>query len=115
MIDTERTSGERSARRREPDAVRCSAAIVQRKYLDHLRPDIPDELSVRIACEGQHAFFPLSTNRREVAAEKGEIIRRVVARAGWPGSAARYIREFTLAIFWLPNPLTCAYATLFTA
>jgi DNA-binding NarL/FixJ family response regulator len=97
-----------------PDAPRCSAAIVRRKYLADLRPEFADELSVRIEHEGRHAFFPLSENRRETAVTKGEVIRGAVARSGW-SAGARFVREFTLAIFWLPNPLTCTYATLFTA
>lgn len=99
----------------ESPAAGCSAAIVRRKYLTHLRPAIADELSVRIEFEGQHAFFPLGTNQREVAAKKGEVIRRAVATTGWREAARRFVREFTLAVFWLPNPLTCTYATLFTA
>jgi len=96
-------------------AAGCSAAIVRRKYLTGLRPDIADELSVRIEFEGQHAFFPLGTNQRAVAARKGEAIRRAVAETGWRATTSRFVREFTLAIFWLPNPLTCTYATLFSS
>lgn len=103
------------ATRRSPtNAPCCAASIVQRKYLTDLRPEVVDELSVRIEYEGQHAFFPLTENQRAVADGKAEIIRRAVARSGWNGGA-RFVREFTLAIFWLPNPLTCTYATLFTA
>jgi len=93
----------------------CAASIVLRQYLSDLRPAVADELSVRIEHEGRHAFFPLGTNRRKAAMRKGEAIRRVIAAAGWSGSTGRFIREFTLAVFWLPNPLTCTYATLFTA
>jgi len=87
---------------------------VRRKYLADLRPDVPDELSVRIEYEGRHAYFPLSENRRAAAEGKAEMIRSAVARLGWK-AASRFVREFTLAIFWLPNPLTCTYATFFTA
>ncbi len=96
-------------------AAGCSTAIVRRKYLTGLRPSIADELSVRIEFEGHYAFFPLGTNRRAVAARKGEAIRRAVVETGWRAATSRFIREFTLAIFWLPNPLTCTYATLFSA
>ena len=77
-------------------------------------PHFPDELFVRIEHEGQFAFFPLSTSRRTEAVRKAEAVRRVVAQSGWRVASAKFIREFTLAIFWLPNPLTCTYATLFT-
>jgi DNA-binding NarL/FixJ family response regulator len=103
-----------AVRRRPPAAARCAASIVQRKYLRDLRPEVADELSVRIEYQGQHAFFPLSENQRAAAEGKAEIIRSAVARSGW-NAGARFVREFTLAIFWLPNPLTATYATLFTA
>ncbi len=114
MKNTRRKTLKVSARRRETDVAGCSATIVRRKYLTHLRRDVADELSVRIEYEGQHAYFPLATNLREVADQQGAAVRRVVAHSGWPGAAAQFVREFTLAIFWLPNPLTCTYATLFT-
>lgn len=98
-----------------PPSTEGAASIVPRKYLADLRPAMADELSVRIEHDGQHAFYPLGTNRREVATRQGEIIRRAVTATGWRGAAGRFIREFTLAVFWLPNPLTCTYATLFTA
>jgi len=92
----------------------CTASIVRRKYGSDLRQKIADELSARIEHAGQCAFFPLSENQRDVAEKKAETIRGAVARSGWKASA-RFVREFTLAIFWLPNPLTCTYATMFTA
>jgi DNA-binding NarL/FixJ family response regulator len=91
-----------------------SASIVRRKYLGEVRTEVADELSVRIECDGQYAFFPLSETRRAAAEGKAETIRNAVARSGW-AAGARFVREFTLAIFWLPNPLTCTYTTLFTA
>ena len=93
----------------------CSATVVGRKYLSHLRPKFADELSVRIDYQGLHAFFPLDTNLRERAVRKGETIRSAVETTGWQGGVTRFVREFTLAIFWLPNPLTCTYATMFSA
>ena len=99
----------------EAVAAECSATILRRRYVADLRPDITDELFARIEHQGQFAFFPLATNRREVALRKGEAIRRLVAQSGWRAAGGQHIREFTLAIFWLPNPLTCTYATLFTA
>lgn len=103
-----------AVKRPEPDATGASLSILRRRYVADLRPDITDELFARIEHEGQTAFFPLATNRREVASRKGEAVRRVVAQSGWRVAGAKFIREFTLAIFWLPNPLTCTYATLFT-
>jgi len=99
----------------EPGVAGCSASILRRRYVADRRPDIADELFVRIEYEGQFAFFPLATNQRSVANRKAETMRRTVAQSGWPAAGAQFIREFTLAIFWLPNPLTCTYATLFTA
>jgi len=98
---------------REDTVSRCSASIVQRKYLADLRTEVADELSVRIEYQGQHAFFPLAENQHALAEGKAEIIRSAVARTGWTASA-RFEREFALAIFWLPNPLTCTYASLCT-
>ena len=115
MKSTKRNPREGSATQRDqPASARCSASIVQRKYLTDLRTEIADELSVRIEHEGRHAFFPLSENQRAEAEGKAEVIRNAVARSGWSASA-RFVREFTVAIFWLPNPLTCTYATCFTA
>jgi DNA-binding NarL/FixJ family response regulator len=115
MRDNERMSRERSARQRKPDAAGCLSSIVRRRYVAELRPDFAEEIFVRIDHEGQFAFFPLSTNRLEVARKQAEVVAGVVARSGWPNAGVQFIREFTLAIFWLPNPLTCTYATLFTA
>jgi DNA-binding NarL/FixJ family response regulator len=92
----------------------CSASILRRRYVADLRPEIADELFVRVEHEGQFAFFPLSTNRRVVADRQAETVRQTVAQSGWPAAGAQFIREFTLAIFWLPNPLTCTYTSLFT-
>jgi DNA-binding NarL/FixJ family response regulator len=89
------------------------ASIVRRKYLSDVRTEVAGELSVRIEHQGQYAFFPLSENQRAAAEGKAEAIRSAVAQSGW-SAGARFVREFTLAIFWLPNPLTCTYATLFT-
>jgi DNA-binding NarL/FixJ family response regulator len=112
-ISKRNRSGGFAPRRGQSAAPRCSASIVRRKYLADLRPEVADELSVRIECDGQHAFFPLSENQRAAAEGKAETIRKAIARSGW-SAGARFVREFTLAIFWLPNPLTCTYATVFT-
>jgi DNA-binding NarL/FixJ family response regulator len=96
------------------DAVACSATLERRKYLTDLRPDTPEELSARIEFEGQYAFFPLAETEAAAAERKAGLIRRAVGRSGWT-AGTRFVREFTLAVFWLPNPLTCTYATLFTA
>jgi DNA-binding NarL/FixJ family response regulator len=87
---------------------------VRRKYLAALRPKFADELSVRIDYEGQYAYFPLSEKQGAAAELKAEAIRSAVARSGWSAGTG-FVREFTLAVFWLPNPLTCTYGTLFTA
>lgn len=105
---------QRAARRSKPFTPSDSASIVRRKYLSDNRTEVPDELSVRIEYKGQYSFFPLSENERAAAEIKAETIRRAVARSGWR-AGARFVREFTMAIYWLPNPLTCTYATLFTA
>jgi DNA-binding NarL/FixJ family response regulator len=102
-----------TTRSNQPAAALCSASLERRKYLTDLRPDTPEEFSARIAFEGQYAFFPLAEPQRAPAERKAERIRRVVERSGWAGGD-RFVREFTLAVFWLPNPLTCTYATLFT-
>ncbi len=93
----------------------CVATVVQRKYLADLRPAVAGEFSARIEHEQRYAFFPLGTSQRDRAVTRAATIRRTVAQWGWSQADARFIREFTLAIFWLPNPLTCTYATLFTA
>jgi len=103
-----------TARQVGPDGEDPSASILWRRYVADSRPELPDELFVRIEHEGQFAFFPLSTNQRARAAQKAETIRRAVVQSGWSVAGMKFIREFTLAIFWLPNPLTCTYATLFT-
>lgn len=97
-----------------PD-VECVASVVQRKYLADLRPAVTDELSARIEYGRHYAFFPLGTRQRKAAESKAETIRHAIAVSGWKEATSQFIREFTLAIFWLPNPLTCTYATLFTA
>lgn len=92
----------------------CSVSIVQRRYVAELRPEIKDELFARIECAAQVAFFPLGTNDRTRAQRPAERLRALTIASGWPVVGSRHIREFTLAIFWLPNPLTCTYASLFT-
>ncbi len=95
--------------------VECVATVVRRKYLTELRPKVAGEWSARIEHGWRYAFFPLGTNQQKAAMTKAETIRRVVAESGWKEATTRFIREFTLAVFWLPNPLTCTYATLLTA
>jgi DNA-binding NarL/FixJ family response regulator len=103
-----------AVRHREPASDLCSVSLGHRKYQADLRPEVAAELSARIEYEGQHAFFPLAQTQRAPAERQAEAIRSAVARSGW-AAGARFVREFTLAVFWLPNPLTCTYATLFTA
>jgi len=91
-----------------------AATILHRRYVEELRPEITSELFVRVEHGGRLGFFPLSTNQRAAASRQAAVIRRVVQQAGWPAATARFVREFTLAIFWLPNPLTCTYTSLFT-
>jgi DNA-binding NarL/FixJ family response regulator len=92
----------------------CSVSIVQRRYVADLRPEIKDELFARIECAAQVAFFPLATNDRAVAQRKAERMRVLTTASGWQAVGAKHVREFTLAIFWLPNPLTCTSTSLFT-
>ena len=82
---------EPAVQRNSPATISCLSSIVRRKYLTDLRTEIADELSVRIECDGQHAFFPLSENEHAAAEEKAETIRSVVARSGW-SAGARFVR-----------------------
>ena len=91
-----------------------NVSVTPRKYVADLRRDFPHELSARIEHQGAAAFFPLATAQRTVAQQRAEAIHRLVADAGWAAAGAQHVREFTFALFWLPNPLTCTYTSLYT-
>lgn len=88
--------------------------VLPRKYVAELRPGFGNELSARIEHEGQAAFFPLSTDDPVLARRRAVALQREVTETGWRAASASHVREFTLAIFWLPNPLTCTYASLYS-
>ena len=88
--------------------------MVRRKYLAAAQTGGTGDLAVRVEHEGQHAFYPLFAHDVEAARPMAAAIQQAVVQHGWAAAGAKFVREFTLAIFWLPNPLTCTYTSLLT-
>lgn len=88
--------------------------LVQRKYLEWLRPELGTHFSARVAVEGASAYYLLGSAEEDKAAARAAEIQRLVATRGWDAAARLFPREFTLAVFWDHNPLLCTYATLVT-
>jgi len=88
--------------------------LVRRFHADSARPNSSSELFARIELEGRGSFFPLGSDAPRTAAAKAREIYLTAASEGWRAACRRYVRELTLAIFWLSDPVACTYATLFT-
>ena len=110
-----RTSPTSAAPDLSPGSLAEPPQIVPRKYLSEAQTGGAGDLAVRVEHEGQFAFFPLFTENPDRARKQSLVIQQQVRVSGWAAACTRHVREFTLAVFWLPNPLTCTYASLFTA
>jgi DNA-binding NarL/FixJ family response regulator len=75
---------------------------------------IASEYSVRMEQEGAYNYFPLGSDREDLAAAKALEIHRAILRQGWQAASVRFDREVTLAIFWSDNPSAVTYTTIFT-
>jgi hypothetical protein len=87
--------------------------LIHRPYPE-ARLSAEQEFSVRMEQEGAYNYFPLGSNREDVAAAKALEIHRAILRQGWQAAAEQFVREVTLAIFWAENPSAVTYTTLFT-
>ncbi len=88
--------------------------LVTRKYTTHIRPGSEMELFARIEWKDHWAFFPLGSKNPDAAAERARVIYQTAVTYGWPAVCSQFVRELTLSVFWLAEPLSCTYATLFT-
>ena len=95
-------------------SVSWKGRLIHRKYLDWIRPGINREYAARIDYQGAYSYFPLGTENEDLAAEQARLRFRDVKNRGWRQVSAIYPREFTIAIFWLSNPVVCTYSTLLT-
>jgi len=88
--------------------------LVTRKYTTHTRPGSEMELFARIEWKDHWAFFPLDSKNPDAAAERARDIYQTAVTYGWPAVCSQFVRELTLSVFWLAEPLSCTYTTLFT-
>ncbi len=104
----------------EPDdTVRMSPAhwqsrLLRRKYLELLRPKFATEWSVVIDYGDVRRLFPLGTMDRDAAAMRAAERFRVVKQQGWRQADLQFEQEFSIALFWNPNPMICTYSTMLT-
>src|SRR6266487_4685109 len=77
--------------------------LIHRPYPE-ARLSAGPEYSVRMEQEGLYNYFPLGSDREDLAAAKALEIHRVILRQGWQAAAEQFDREVTLAIFWADNP-----------
>src|SRR5205807_10039535 len=87
--------------------------LIHRPYPE-ARLSTGPEYSVRMEQEGAYNYFPLGSNREDLAAAKALEIHRTILRQGWQAACEQFDREVTLAIFWSDNPSAVTYSTLFT-
>lgn len=72
------------------------------------------QLSVRIERGGINDYFPTGTENKDEAVRFAEQLEGLIGEVGWEAACLRHSREFTVAIFWSANPVTCTYATMLT-
>ena len=87
--------------------------LIHRPYPE-ARLGIVAEYSVRMEQEGAYNYFPLGSDREDLAAAKALQIHRAILRQGWQAASEQFDREVTLAIFWADNPSAVTYTTIFT-
>lgn len=98
----------------DPDLAYWTSRLVNRKYVELARPLPFKELSVCIEHGGRSHFFPLGSPDPAVAAAKALKIHQCVLDHGWERALETYVREMTVAIFWIQSPLVATYTTLFS-
>jgi DNA-binding NarL/FixJ family response regulator len=89
--------------------------VIHRTHGKLLRPRPSRELSALIEHGGASLFFPLGTAAKEAAATRALALYRSVAAGGWAEALRKHPYEFTVAIFWMVNPMVFTYTTLYTA
>jgi DNA-binding NarL/FixJ family response regulator len=119
MIGSSNGGLQLSSRGEVEDAVRMSAAywqsrLLRRKYLELLRQDFATEWSVVIDYGKLRRLFPLGTMNQGEAAMRAAERFRVVAQQGWRQADLQFEQEFSVALFWNPNPLIYTYSTMLT-
>jgi DNA-binding NarL/FixJ family response regulator len=72
------------------------------------------QLSVRIERGGLNDYFPTGTQNSEEALLFAKRLEERIVEVGWEITCQEHRREFTIAIFWSANPVTCTYATMLT-
>lgn len=88
--------------------------LEHRRYADWARPGKTTEYSAAIEHENTRHYFPLETDDRHLAIQRRTELLSQLRRNGWAALRRTVSREFTVAIFWLLNPVACTYATLFS-
>lgn len=88
--------------------------MVRRRYSAGLRPLGTQEWSAWVSDGASGWCVPLGSSDPQKAEQSLEEMRRDVKATGWQRAGNRLAREFTLAIFWLENPVACTYVSLFT-
>jgi DNA-binding NarL/FixJ family response regulator len=85
------------------------ARLVRRPY-----PKPTPQWAVRIEHDGFSQYFPLGSANSKLAARKASKIYQTVRSHGWKRACQRFVREITLGIHWVSNPVAWTYTTFHT-
>jgi DNA-binding NarL/FixJ family response regulator len=97
------------------DPAYWEARLLRERFTAEARPGSENEFFARFEYEGHWVYFPLESTLSGQAAARAYEIHRLLTSNGWKAVCRRYVRQMIWAIFWSSEPLTCTYATLFTA
>ena len=88
--------------------------LSQRSYLVEAGLRDSKQLSVRLEHDGINEFFPSDEQSPQSAVHFARRLAKSVEQHGWTVTCQQFPREFTMAIFWSSDPVTCTYATMLT-
>ncbi|MDA7680252.1 response regulator transcription factor [bacterium] len=86
--------------------------LSQRSYLEEAGLQGGQQWSVRIESGGINDYFPTASASTEQAIRFAGKLHSHIEQLGWSATCQTFPREFTLAIFWSVDPVTCTYATM---
>lgn len=86
--------------------------LSRRNYLEEAGLQGGQQWSIRIERGGINEYFPTGSPSTEQAIRFAGKLHSHIERMGWSATCQQFPREFTLAIFWTVDPVTCTYATM---
>lgn len=86
--------------------------LSKRNYLEDAGLQGARQWSVRIERSGINDYFPTGTASTEQAIRFAGKLHSHIDQSGWQDTCRMFPREFTIAIFWSINPVTCTYSTM---